>query len=327
MKRQQLGRSGLTVSPLIIGGNSWGAAGRRDWAGFGDKESNALIGEALDLGLNSFDTAEMYNEGESERLLGAYLKSEGKRDQVTLISKIGYPTSAEDGLATLSRNELLRRLDQSLKRLQTDYLDLFIVHRLDEITPIEELVLTLDLIVRSGRARYIGCSSMPAWRFAQILTKAEHMAPLARPVAMQNLYNLAQRDEERDMIPLCLEAGVGLTPYSPLARGALAQSASTPDASGSERAQHDQRRHAVEDRLPPALRDCLARIAEEKNSTPAAVAIAWVIAQEVVSAPVVGVTKPGQLQGLIEGATLVLSQEELDALSGASPGPALPTFA
>ena len=221
MKYGPLGRSGLIVSRICLGGNSWGAKGRRGWGKFDEAEAPAYFKRALDVGITFFDTADAYNAGRSEEIMGATLMKMVKREDIVLSTKVGIRMSDSQNDVGTGRKHLMAAVDDQLKRLQTDYIDVYQVHRLDPYTPMEETMYSLDQIVRSGKVRYIGGSTMPAYKFAQMVMIADWKG-YARPIAMQNLYNLVQREEEREMNRLCHEQGVGLIPYSPLARGFLA---------------------------------------------------------------------------------------------------------
>jgi len=221
MKYGPLGRSGLIVSRICLGGNSWGAKGRRGWGKFDESEAPAYFKRALDVGITFFDTADTYNFGRSEEIMGATLMKMARREDFVLSTKVGIRMSETQNDVGTGRKHLMASVDAQLKRLQTDYIDVYQVHRLDPHTPIEETMYSLDQIVRSGKVRYIGGSTMPAYKFAQMVMVADWKG-YARPIAMQNLYNLIQREEEHEMNRLCHEQGVGLIPYSPLARGFLA---------------------------------------------------------------------------------------------------------
>ena len=235
MKYGPLGRSGLIVSRICLGGNSWGAKGRRGWGKFDEDEAPAYFRRALDVGITFFDTADAYNAGRSEEIMGATLMKMVKREDVVISTKVGIRMSPSQNDQGTGRKHLMAAIDVQLKRLQTDYIDVYQVHRLDPYTPMEETMYTLDQIVRSGKVRYIGGSTMPAYKFAQMCMIADWKG-YAKPVAMQNLYNLIAREEEKEMNPLCLEQGVGLIPYSPLARGFLAANRAKDGGGVTERA-------------------------------------------------------------------------------------------
>ncbi len=309
MKFVPLGRSGLKVSAICLGGNSWGAAGRRAWAPFGEAESRPFFKRALDVGINFFDTADAYNLGASETIIGKCLLGYAKRADVVISTKFGLKMGEGPNDVGVGRKHLRHAVDDQLKRLGTDYIDLYQIHRLDGVTPLEETMDALTDLVRVGKVLYVGGSTMPAYRFAQIIALAEHKG-YARPVAMQNLYNLLQREEEREMIPLCLEAGIGLIPYSPLARGVLAGPRKT------ERAREDKQ--AVQNDLfrdsDKAIVKRLIKIAAARKTKPIQVALAWCLAKPVISAPIIGATKLTYLDEAAAATDITLTGEEIVAL-------------
>jgi aryl-alcohol dehydrogenase (NADP+) len=314
MKYGTLGRTGLKVSRICLGGNSWGAAGRRAWAPFGKEESRPFFRRALDLGINFFDTADAYNAGESETIIGECLLGYARRDDVVISTKVGLKMGDGPNEIGLGRKHLMASIDAQLKRLRTDHVDVYQVHRLDGVTPLAETMQALDDMVRAGKVRYVGGSSMPAWRFAQMIALAEAHG-WARPVAMQNLYNLIQREEEREMIPLCLEAGVGLIPYSPLARGFLAANRARGGGGDTERAQKDALARNVDYRDGDwMIADTLTRIAAARGVKPVQVALAWLLAKPVMAAPIIGATKIEQLDDAAAATEVALTAEEVAAL-------------
>ncbi len=312
MKYVQLGRSGLTVSAICLGGNSWGAAGRRAWAAIDEAGARPFFRAALDAGINFFDTADVYNAGESERIIGATLLKDAPRDEVVISTKVGIPTSPGPNAGGVGRKHLMAAVDASLRRLGTDHIDLLQLHRIDAVTPVEETMQALNDLVRAGKVLYIGGSTMPAWRFAQMCTLAAERG-WARPVAMQNLYNLLQREEEQEMIPLCLEQGVGLVPYSPLARGFLGGNRGREGAL-TERAQTDRLADGLYRDSDFAVMDVVHGIAEARGIKPMQVALAWLLAKPVMSAPVVGVSSPGQIADAAAATAVTLTAEEIAAL-------------
>jgi 1-deoxyxylulose-5-phosphate synthase len=302
MKYVTLGRSGIKVSAICLGGNSWGAEGRRAWAPFGEAESRPFFKRALDAGFNFFDTADAYNLGASETIVGKCLLGYAKREDVVISTKFGLPMGK-------GRKHLRHAVDAQLKRLGTDYIDVYQIHRLDAVTPLEEVMDALTALVQEGKVLYIGGSTMPAYRFAQMIALAEHKG-YARPVAMQNLYNLLQREEEREMIPLCLEAGVGLIPYSPMARGVLAGPRKT------ERAREDKQ--ATQNDLfrdsDKAIVKKLVEIAASRNVKPTQIALAWCLAKPVMASPIIGATELGYLDDAAAATDITLTGEEIAAL-------------
>jgi aryl-alcohol dehydrogenase (NADP+) len=295
MKFNPLGRSGLVVSAVCLGGNSWGAKGRRAWAGFDADESAPFFRRALDLGINFFDTADAYNGGLSETIMGETLMGYAPREEIVISTKVGLKMGEKPNRQGLGRKHILASIDAQLKRLKTDYVDVYQVHRLDNVTPIEEFMETLDILVRSGRVRYIGASTMPAFRLAQMLAVADRYG-YARPIAMQNLYNLIQREEERDTNVLCLEAGLGLIPYSPLARGFLAANRAKGGGGETERAKNDAgaKRELYRD-CDWAIVDSLGKVAAARGCKPAQAALLWLWSKPAMAAPIVGATKLDQL--------------------------------
>ncbi|MDG2285498.1 MAG: aldo/keto reductase [Alphaproteobacteria bacterium] len=314
MKYVRLGDSGLEVSAICIGGNSWGARGRRSWAPFDETDSAPFFRRALDCGINFFDTADAYNLGESERILGKTLMGYAPRDELVISTKVGLPMGDGPNQSGLGRKHLLKSIDQQLRRLKTDYVDVYQVHRLDGKTPLEETLETLTDIVKAGKVRYIGGSTMPAYKFAQILTLAACNG-YAKPIAMQNLYNLIQREEEREMIPLCLESGVGLIPYSPLARGILAGNRQGSGAGETERANKDTK--ADETLFRPSDRKivrAIVSIAERHGAKPTQVALAWMLSKSVMAAPIIGTTKLDQIDDAAAAVNVVLSDADIARL-------------
>jgi aryl-alcohol dehydrogenase (NADP+) len=315
MQYVSLGRSGLMVSRICIGGNSWGAAGRRAWAAFGEAESRPFFKRALDQGINFFDTADTYNQGESERILGKCLLEYATRDEVVISTKAGMAMGDDPNNQGVGRKHLMASIDAALQRLGTDHIDLFQVHRLDAVTPIEEVMETLTNAVRAGKVRYIGGSTMPAYKFAEMLTLADAKG-YARPIAMQNLYSLLQREEELEMNRLCAEAGVGLIPYSPLARGVLAGNRDAKGEGATERARKDSRAQA-DDLFRPSDRrvvEQVVKIAARRGVEPTQVALAWCLAQPAMAAPIIGVTKPEYIDDAAAAVDLALTTTEIERL-------------
>jgi len=310
MKYGPLGRSGLIVSRICLGGNSWGAKGRRGWGKFDEAEAPAYFKRALDVGITFFDTADAYNAGRSEEIMGATLMKIAKREDIVLSTKVGIRMSPVENDQGTGRKHVMAAIDEQLKRLQTDYIDVYQVHRLDPHTPMEETMYTLDQLVRSGKVRYIGGSTMPAYKFAQMIAIADGKG-YARPIAMQNLYNMIQREEEREMNRLCHEQGVGLIPYSPLARGFLAGNRSRDGGGATERSKSDTVVQAG------TYRDCdweivkrLKKIAKAKGVTPAQVALAWLLHKPYMGAPIIGATDLDQLTSAAKSTEIALAPEE-----------------
>jgi aryl-alcohol dehydrogenase-like predicted oxidoreductase len=314
MKYGPLGRSGLIVSRICLGGNSWGAKGRRGWGKFDEAEAPEYFKRALDVGINFFDTADAYNAGRSEEIMGATLMKMARREELVISTKVGIRMSPVQNDQGTGRKHLMSAIDEQLKRLQTDYIDVYQVHRLDPHTPMEETMYTLDQIVRSGKALYIGGSTMPAYKFAQMIMLADWKG-YARPIAMQNLYNLIAREEEREMNRLCEEEGVGLIPYSPLARGFLAANRSRDGGGATERSKNDVNVQ------PGTYRDCdweiaerLKKVAAGKNVSPAQAALAWMLSKPYMAAPIIGATSLDQLTSAAQATEVSLTADEAKTL-------------
>jgi aryl-alcohol dehydrogenase (NADP+) len=315
MKHVPLGRSGLMVSRVCLGGNSWGAKGRRGWGKFDADEAPAWFKRALDVGITFFDTADAYNAGRSEEIMGATLMKMARRDDIVISTKVGIRMSDKPNDVGTGRKHLASSIDAQLKRLGTDHIDVYQVHRLDRHTPLEETMYSLDQLVRSGKVRYIGGSTMPAYKFAQMLMLADWKG-YARPVAMQNLYNLIQREEEREMNQLCAEQGVGLIPYSPLARGFLAGNRVREGGGETERSKTDVQVKAG------MYRDCdwqivarLKAIAAARGIKPTQAALLWLWSKSCMAAPIIGATSLGQLDDAARATELPpLTADEIKAL-------------
>jgi 1-deoxyxylulose-5-phosphate synthase len=307
MKIRNLGRSGLKVPPLCIGTATFGAADGVTWR-LGQEAATALVRGAFDRGLYFFDTGSTYGNGESEAVLGAAIRDLPRRDLV-LTSKVYFPTGTSPNARGLSRKNILASIDATLAKLGTDHLDIYMIHRWDDETPIEETLAALETIVASGRARYLGASSMAAWQLtkALMLQRAGGMCPF---VCQQNYYNLLYREEEREMAPLCVAEGVGMLPWSPLARGLLAGAAANGDRLREDRlvaARFD----AVIDQ--PVI-DAVERVAAARGASAAQVALAWLMQRPGVTAPVLGVDGLAQLDEAIAACDIALDAEEVAAL-------------
>ena len=311
MHYARVGNSGLVASRICLGGNSWGAAGRRAWGAVDEAGATAFFAAALDAGINWFDTADVYNLGESERIMGATLMTMRPREELVISTKVGIAMSDKPNHAGVGRKHLMASIDAQLKRLGTDYVDIWHIHRLDTVTPIEETLDAFADVIRAGKARYMGLSTMPVWRAAQIVTLAAAKG-YPRPIAMQNLYNLVQREEELEMMPLCLDAGVGFMPYSPLARGLLTGTRSRQGGS-TERAMNDAGALKARD-SDFAIVDRVVELAQQKGASPAQVALAWLLHKPVMAAPVIGATRPGQITDAAGAAAVTLTAEEIASL-------------
>ncbi len=315
MKHVPLGRSGLMVSRVCLGGNSWGAKGRRGWGKLDADEAPAYFKRALDVGITFFDTADTYNAGRSEEIMGATLLKMARRDDIVISTKVGIRMSDRPNDVGTGRKHLMSSLEAQLRRLGTDHIDVYQVHRLDPHTPIEETMWSLDQIVRSGKVRYIGGSTMPAYKFAQMLMIADWKG-YARPIAMQNLYNLIQREEEREMNRLCAEQGVGLIPYSPLARGFLAGNRDRAGGGATERSRSDTIVKAG------TYRDCdwavverLKGVAAARGIKPTQAALLWLWSKSYMAAPIIGATSLDQLDDAAKASELApLAADEVQSL-------------
>jgi 1-deoxyxylulose-5-phosphate synthase len=308
MRTTKLGATGLEVSRLCLGCMSYGDPEWRPWI-LGEKEARTHLGRALELGFNFFDTADMYSKGASEKVVGKLLKELAHREDYVLATKCFFPLVEGANRGGLSRKHILAACDDSLRRLGHDYIDLYQIHRLDHHTPMDEIVEALDSLVRVGKVRYLGASSMAAWEFATMLFLAE-AGGSHRFVAMQNHYNLVYREEEREMIPLCIDQGIGVIPWSPLARGFLAGKRKREGKGDTRRAQDDPFADDLYFRDEDwAVVDVLREVARELEKSPAQVALAWMLSVPGITAPIVGTTKLGQLEELAEAVELELDEE------------------
>jgi 1-deoxyxylulose-5-phosphate synthase len=310
MKYVKLGSTGLEVSTVAVGGMGFGdpARGEDPWT-VDEAGTAAIIKHALEAGINFFDTANVYSAGSSEELVGKALGKYAARGDVVIATKVNNRMRPGPNGAGLSRQVILREIDASLRRLGTDYIDLYQVHRWDPATPIEETLEALDDLIRLGKVRYIGASSMYAWQFCKALytSRAHGWASFC---TMQNHYNLLNREEEREMLPLCADQGVGVLPWSPLARGRLTR----PWDAVTERQEHDENVRIFYPDSDRVIADQVAEIAAERDYTRAQVAMAWLLHKAPVTAPVVGVTKPVHVQDAVAAVNLQLSQEEIRRL-------------
>lgn len=309
------GSTGLKVSRLALGTMGFGARSWRKWA-LEEEESRPIIRRALELGINFFDTADIYSLGVSEQILGRALKDFGpSRDRVVIATKAHLPMSDDPNDRGLSRKHLFHSIDASLKRLGTDYVDLFQMHRWDPQTPIEETLTALHDIVRAGKALYIGASTMAAWQFAKMLYTADALR-VTRPVSMQPYYNLLYREEEREMIPLCRAEGIALIPYSPIARGFVTGERRKEDWGDTVRAKTDDYMKKLY--YTPqdfAITESITQVARRLDVQNVQVALAWVLQQQGITAPIVGVTKLEQLDQLVGSLAVKLDGADLKALS------------
>lgn len=313
MEYTRLGTSGLNVSSVVVGCMSFGdpARSRPPWS-LPLGESRVVIARALELGITTFDTANVYSAGSSEEIVGQVLGELAKREDVVIATKVHGRMRPGPGGAGLSRGAILHEIDQSLRRLRTDYVDLYQIHRFDPLVPIEETMEALHDVVKAGKARYIGASSMFAWQFAQ-MQHAAAMNGWTRFVSMQDQYNLISREEEREMHPFCLDQGVGVLPWSPLARGKLTRpSGTTTRRSASDDFGKTLYRQSEES--DGQVAEAVAQVAAERHVSRAQVALAWVAQQPAVTAPIFGATRPQHLEDAVAAVQLQLSDEELDRL-------------
>jgi aryl-alcohol dehydrogenase-like predicted oxidoreductase len=310
MEYVKLGNTGLDVSRLCLGCMSFGVAERwvHPWV-LDEEHSRPIIKKALELGINFFDTANVYSDGTSEEIVGRALKDYANRDEIVLATKVYFPMHEGQNGSGLSRKAIMSEIDNSLKRLGTDYVDLYIIHRWDYNTPIEETMEALHDAVKAGKARYIGASAMYAWQFQKALHVAEKNG-WTRFVSMQNHLNLIYREEEREMLPLCKEEKIGVTPYSPLASGRLTRDWSET----THRSKTDQIQKSKYDATADADRLVVERIAAiaEKHGIPRIhVALAWLLQKEPVTAPIIGATKLSHLEDAVGALSITLTSEEI----------------
>jgi aryl-alcohol dehydrogenase (NADP+) len=319
-----LGGTGLKVSRICLGCMTYGSPRWREWV-LDEDASRPFIRRALDLGINFFDTADMYSLGESERVLGRALRHFGvRRDQVVVATKVYHPMGDDPNARGLSRKHVMHAIDDSLERLGMDYVDLYQIHRFDPHTPVEETLEALTDVVKAGKALYIGASSMYAWQFAKMLRTADAKS-LSRFVTMQNHYNLVYREEEREMIPLCRDEGIGLIPWSPLARGFLAGNRDPETKGETPRARSDDFAHKMYYQKGDfAVVDAVTALAQQRGVPNAQVALAWLLHKPGVTAPIVGASRMQHLEAAVAALSLSLSPEEMAALeSPYTPHPVL----
>ncbi len=317
MEYVNLGTTGLKVSRLCLGTMTYGSKSWRPWV-LEEEEGRPFLRRALELGINFFDTADLYSLGVSEEILGRALKDFGpSRDRVVIATKVCLPMGDDPNQRGLSRKHIFHSIDDSLRRLGTDYVDLYQIHRLDKTTPIEETLVALNDLVRMGKVLYLGASSMHAWQFARTLYKADQLG-LTRFVTMQNHYNLIYREEEREMNPLCLAEGVGLIPYSPLARGFVAGNRRREDFGETLRAKTDDLSQKFYYQPSDfAVVDRISEIANRRGVPNAQVALVWVLAQPGVTAPIIGASKMQHLEDAIAALDIKLDETEMKALNDA----------
>ncbi|WP_306366224.1 aldo/keto reductase [Nocardiopsis sp. CC223A] len=310
MEHIAFGRTGLRVSPITLGCMSYGAPdrGTHPWT-LDEEAARPFIRRALEMGINFFDTANVYSDGTSEEIVGRLLKEYADRDEIVLATKVfGRMRPGPNG-GGLSRKAIMTEIDHSLRRLGTDHVDLYQIHRWDPDTPIEETVEALHDVVKAGKARYVGASSMYAWQFAKALKVAE-LNGWTRFASMQNHYNLLYREEEREMLPLCADEGVAVLPWSPLARGLLTREWGTE----TERTRGDAFGGTLYRDGDREIVDAVGAIAKERDVSRARVALAWLLRNPVVTSPIIGATKPHHLEDAVAALSLDLTDDEAAAL-------------
>ncbi len=312
MQYVNLGKTGLKVSRLCLGTMTYGSPKWREWV-LPEEPSRPFIRRALELGINFFDTADMYSDGASEEVLGRALKDFARRDQVVIATKVFFPMGPGVNDRGLSRKHIFDAIDASLGRLGTDYVDLYQIHRYDYETPIEETLEALNDLVRAGKVRYLGASSMYAWQFAKALFLSDRRG-WSRFVSMQNHYNLIYREEEREMLPLCRSEGIAVIPWSPLARGWLTGSRRRGATEETSRGKGDEYAHKFYQESDFDVVDRVVDLAGRRGLPPAAIALAWLLRQPGLTAPIVGASKMEQLEQAVAALSVSLSNEECSLL-------------
>jgi aryl-alcohol dehydrogenase (NADP+) len=313
MQTVALGRTGLKVSRLCLGCMTYGTPEWRSWV-LDEESSRPFIRRALEAGINFFDTADMYSAGASEEVVGRAIRDFAKRDEVVIATKVFHPMGSGPNDRGLSRKHIMHAIDASLRRLGTDYVDLYQIHRFDASTPVEETVEALHDVVKSGKALYVGASSMYAWQFAKMLRAAERNSR-TRFVSMQNHYNLIYREEEREMIPLCIDEDVGVIPWSPLARGFLAGNRTREKGGETERARTDDYAHSMYyDASDFDVVDRVVELAKRRGVKPVQIALAWILHRPGVTAPIIGASKPYHLDDALAALEIALSEDEMKML-------------
>jgi 1-deoxyxylulose-5-phosphate synthase len=315
MQYARLGSAGLKVSRICLGAMTYGSKKWRQWV-LEEEEARPFIQRALELGINFFDTADMYSGGVSEEILGrAWKDFASSRDRVVIATKVFNPMGDDPNERGLSRKHIMSAIDDSLRRLRTDYVDLYQIHRFDYATPVDETLEALHDVVKTGKALYLGASSMWAWQFTQMLHRAQQLR-LTRFISMQNHYNLIYREEEREMMPLCRHEGIGVLPWSPLARGFLMGNRRPQDFGETIRAKTDD--YAKEMYYQPSdfmVVDRLTEIARKRGLPNAQIALAWLLHQPGVTAPIIGASKMHHLDDAVAALDVKLDADELKALA------------
>ncbi|MFJ8487342.1 aldo/keto reductase [Streptomyces sp. NPDC094038] len=311
MEYVKLGRTGMDVSRICLGCMTYGLPdrGTHEWT-LDEEASRPLIRQALEAGINFFDTANVYSDGTSEEIVGKALRDFARRDEIVLATKVHGRMRPGPNGGGLSRKAILAEIDHSLSRLGTDYVDLYQIHRYDHATPVEETMEALHDVVKAGKARYIGASSMYAWEFSKAQYTAERHG-WTKFVSMQNHYNLLYREEEREMLPLCADQGVGVLPWSPLARGRLTRDWGTV----TERSSTDNFGNRLYQEGDRAIVEAVTRIAADRGVPRAQVALSWLLHQHTVTAPIIGASKPNHIEDAVAAVESALSDKELEELA------------
>lgn len=312
MQYVRLGTTGMQVSRICLGCMTYGTPSWREWV-LPEEASRPFFQRAIELGITFFDTADMYSLGLSEEVTGRALRDLAQRDDLVIATKVFFPLSDNPNDRGLSRKHILKAIDGSLRRLGMDYVDLYQIHRWDSATPIEETMEALHEVVKAGKARYLGASSMWAWQFAKAQSVAERHG-WTKFSTMQNHYNLVYREEEREMIPLCVDQGVGLIPWSPLARGFLTGNRPKGADPATLRGRTDTLSHAMYNEGDYTVVERLSEIAAQRGVSNAQVALAWLFSKPMVSAPIIGASKLYQLEEAVAALDVTLSEAELAAL-------------
>jgi aryl-alcohol dehydrogenase-like predicted oxidoreductase len=309
----RLGATGLKVSRLCLGCMTYGSSKWRSWV-LDEEQAMPFFREAIEAGVNFFDSADVYSQGESERVTGKALKTFAKRHEVVIATKVHGAMGSDPNNRGLSRKHIMDGIDRSLERLGVDYVDIYQIHRFDPATPIEETLEALNDVVRAGKVRYLGASSMFAWQFMKMLatSRANGWTPF---VSMQPQYNLVYREEEREMLPLCLDQGVGVIPWSPLARGFLAGGRAQPGEGNTERARTDEFASRLYYRDADfAVVEAVSAVARARGVSNMQVALAWVLRNPAITSPIIGASKSHHIADAVGALTISLSDEEVKAL-------------
>ncbi|HSV04395.1 MAG TPA: aldo/keto reductase [Phenylobacterium sp.] len=313
MEQVRLGETGLKVSRLCLGCMTYGSPKWRSWV-LDEEQAKPFFKTAVEKGITFFDTANVYSIGASEEVTGKWLREFARREEIVLATKVNGPMGPGPNERGLSRKAIMAQIDASLKRLGMDYVDLYQIHRFDYETPIAETLEALNDVVRAGKARYIGASSMYAWQFARMLAVSDENG-WSRFVSMQPQYNLVYREEEREMLPLCRSEGIGVIPWSPLARGFLAGGRAAPKEGNTERARTDEFSPRLYFRDADfKVVDAVSEIARQRGLTNMQVALAWVMKNPAVTAPIIGASKLGHLEEAVSAVDIKLTADEVKAL-------------